>query len=1255
MSNSARGICLLLLTAAILPAHVIASDLGGAQWIWSSKYGRINSPAGSLYFRKVFEVTDPVEGRVEIVCDDAYDLFINGARVGGGNDWRIIGVHDVTGQLHAGRNIVAVHAKNAAKGPASLVACVRIRERNGGTLNVLTDGSWKFSEKAAPLWQQATFDDSGWISALAEGPFGQVNPWGDQPQLAGGPTSLAQRFTAPPGFSVEEVIKPGHTGSLVAMAFDADGNILASREEGPLLLLRDTDRDGNFETVATFCDKLQNCQGILPLDGDVFAVGHGPEGSGLYRLSDADRNGKAEQVLTLLKFTFPMAEHGPHAVALGRDGSIYVMVGNHARTQRAPDKRSPLHGWYDVDLLKPKYEDANGHAAGIKAPGGIVVRTDRDASFIEYFAGGFRNAYDLAFNRAGEILTYDSDMEYDVGLPWYRPTRVNLVTQGSEFGWRSGWAKWPDYYLDSLPAVLELGRGSPTGIEHYDHMTYPAKYQDAMFMCDWSRGRVLAVMKMQPSGEYASEAFLEGRPLNCSDCAVGPDGCLYICVGGRGTQGSIFRVVYGTRRSSSRSGAARSVEHAIDQPQIMSAWGRKAVLAIKQSMKENWEPKLTEFIQNQAVRGVRRAKALDVLQLFGPPPKPDLLLALTKDGDAAVRRKATYLLGVHAFTEGTSRLVELLADPVPGVARSACDALARVPWNAPGERIVPLLNSEDRYTRWAARRALEQQPVAEWKQHILNTSQPRIFTHGAIGLLVIDPSRQTAEAILTRCRYFLPPWRRAFAELSDVVELLRVVEVALERGKLEPQELPKLSAQLAAMYPTKDWRANRELATLLTFFQDPHAAELLVQQLGTDIPLTEKIHIAMRMPFLKRGWTPELRRLVLKFLEHARTQEGGNSFRGYLTNATNDFLKPLSPDERLALIVEGAEMPAVTLGLVQKLPKQLAAKEQRLLRQLDRDLTGRESNAAAELRQALISRLARGTRESRAYVRLVFENSPQRRNSIVRVVAGDAREGQDRREDWPLLVQSLKFVEGNTARDVLLALTNMEAKSNSPQDYSRVILLGMRLGDEGGLEAVRLMEHWTGKKLPSTPAENALSAWRNWFVQTFPDLPAPSVPAESVASKWTFSQLIDYLSSRTASRGSVQRGAKIFEKARCITCHKYGSRGEGIGPDLTNVSRRFQPKEILESVMFPSLVISDQYQSKMVLANGKTYVGIVGPTATGIVVHQSNGEKVEIDNDEIEELILSKASAMPEGLFNPLSLQEIADLFAYLAQPPAGQ
>ena len=89
-----------------------------------------------------------------------------------------------------------------------------------------------------------------------------------------------------------------------------------------------------------------------------------------------------------------------------------------------------------------------------------------------------------AFNRAGELFTYDSDMEWDQGSPWYVPTRIVHAISGGDYGWRSGAGRWPAYYADSLPPVLDVGPGSPTGITFGTKAKFPAKYQRALFACD---------------------------------------------------------------------------------------------------------------------------------------------------------------------------------------------------------------------------------------------------------------------------------------------------------------------------------------------------------------------------------------------------------------------------------------------------------------------------------------------------------------------------------------------------------------------------------------------------------------------------------------------------------------------------------------------------------------------------------------------------------------------------------------------------
>src|SRR5262249_37293759 len=150
-----------------------------------------------------------------------------------------------------------------------------------------------------------------------------------------------------------------------------------------------------------------------------------------------------------------------------------------------------------------------------------------------------------------ELFTFDSDMEWDEKLPWYRAVRVCHCPSGADFVWRTGAANTPDYYIDSLPPVLETGRGSPVGMEFYEHHVFPKKYRGALFMGDWSLGIIWAVHLERRGAGYTgrAEKFCQGAPMNVTDLTVGPDGALYFTMGGRGSQGGVYRIVYAAKDS----------------------------------------------------------------------------------------------------------------------------------------------------------------------------------------------------------------------------------------------------------------------------------------------------------------------------------------------------------------------------------------------------------------------------------------------------------------------------------------------------------------------------------------------------------------------------------------------------------------------------------------------------------------------------------------------------------------------------------
>jgi putative heme-binding domain-containing protein len=384
-------------------------------------------------------------------------------------------------------------------------------------------------------------------------------------QKAKAPAGAGESLYVPDGFEIDLVhnADPKAEGSWICMAKDHKGRLIISGQQGQPIL-RITLMDGKAKSIEKLKLPISGAMGMLYAFDSLYVNGIGPKGFGLYRCKDTKGTDQYDEV-QLLKTFAGGGEHGPHGVALGPDDKLYVMNGNHTRVPDGILPNSPYRN-YREDFLLPRQWDGNGHAAGIYAPGGYVVRTDADGKTWELVLGGFRNAYDIAFNPDGELFTFDSDMEWDWGMPWYRPIRINHCTSASEFGWRSGTGVWPDSYLDSLPTTFNIGVGSPTGVSNGIGAKFPVKYQKAIYALDWTYGRIFA-MHLKPNGSsYTAEAevfvapkglVVKGAPkknLNVTDIVIGDDGALYFTTGGRGTQGALYRVRYtGTESTKAES------------------------------------------------------------------------------------------------------------------------------------------------------------------------------------------------------------------------------------------------------------------------------------------------------------------------------------------------------------------------------------------------------------------------------------------------------------------------------------------------------------------------------------------------------------------------------------------------------------------------------------------------------------------------------------------------------------------------------
>jgi len=506
-----------------------------AKWLWAPQ------PVEFCLFNKRFDATAKAAHLIA-ACDNQMTVFINGKRAASSDTWEAAVKVDVTKMIVSGQNQILVEARNQG-GPAGFVLKLVLTMADGTKKYVVTDKSWRVAtNKEATNWSAAVE-----IASMGAGPWGNVFAQADISLVS----AAADRdsFNVLPGFQVELLytVPKGAQGSWVSNTFDEEGRLIASDQGGKgLYRITPPPIGGEGETkVEKLNVAMTSCHGLLHYFGKLYCSVNGGPGSGFYVLEDTNNDDQYNKV-TKLKAFQGGGEHGPHAVRLAPDGkSMYVIAGNHTNPPENFNHSRLPKNWSE-DLLLPRQWDARGHARGKLAPGGWIAKTDLEFKTWEMVSSGYRNAYDMDFNADGELFAYDADMEWDMGTPWYRPTRVNHAVSGSEFGWRSGTGKWPTHYADSLPAIVDIGPGSPVGVEFGYGTKFPAKYQKALYILDWTFGTMYAI-HIEPDGasyKGIKEEFVSRTPLPLTDASVGPDGALYFTIGGRGTQSALYRVTY---------------------------------------------------------------------------------------------------------------------------------------------------------------------------------------------------------------------------------------------------------------------------------------------------------------------------------------------------------------------------------------------------------------------------------------------------------------------------------------------------------------------------------------------------------------------------------------------------------------------------------------------------------------------------------------------------------------------------------------
>ncbi|MDA0196366.1 MAG: c-type cytochrome [Bacteroidetes bacterium] len=650
------------------------------------------------------------------------------------------------------------------------------------------------------------------------------------------------QISVPDGFELEDLYSPSENdqGSWVSMAEGPNGLFYACDQYGNIFQFRMPEPGQVLDKtqVDTLNLEIGQAHGLLWAFNSLYVAvnrnwpgkddNQEIRGSGVYRLKDSNNDGELDDIQILLKLQ-GSGEHGPHSMVVGPGGDeIYFIAGNHTLVPEALVQNSRLPNNWGEDNLLPPFLDARGHANNIKAPGGWIARTDPDGKDWELVSAGYRNPFDFAFNEDGELFAFDADMEWDLGAPWYRPIRVCHVTSGSEFGWRTGSGKWPPYYPDNLPAVVNLGQGSPTAIMMGTNLNFPAKYKKGLFVFDWSFGTMYFVDLQAKGSSYTGqfEEFLWGTPLPLTDGIAGSDGAMYFMTGGRNLESHLYRLRFTGKDGSTEKSSSTETE--------------KDLRALRQ-----------------------------------------------------------YLESFHNVEPSEAAVV--------------------VAWEN--------LNHTDRFIRYAARIALEHQPISSWQSNFFKATDPdRIIQSGIALARNADVSSQ--EQIIAK--FNILDWNKL--SRNQRIDMARATQLVLIRMGM-PKGTPKaqLISSWSDRFPSADNQLDREMSQILIYLGAEDAVEkcvkLLVKhtlektsthpemlsaavsgrsaQYGADVekvlekmPPTEATFYGTLLSNAYTGWTKELREKYFQWYYDILAAEGGASFKAFIENMRQRAMTNVPDDEK---------------------------------------------------------------------------------------------------------------------------------------------------------------------------------------------------------------------------------------------------------------------------------------------------------------------------------------------------------------------
>lgn len=1059
----------------------------------------------------------------------------------------------------------------------------------------------------------------------------------------GGPSNKNLGFEVPPGFEVTLYADDALATDIFSLTCDAQGRVVVAGK-GYIKVLHDTDGDGKADKVTLFADMPKSGAHGMYFEGpDLICNGD----QGVRRLADTDGDGKADKISPPFFRTEKDTEHAANGIVRGPDGWYYLITGNDAgitsdhNTQPGAPVRNPNSG--------------------------VLLRFSPDGKKSQVLADGFRNPYALDFNHLGDVFTVDADGERVHHLPYYAPTRLFDIALGMHHGWLlPGWVRaWsrPAWWPDNVERLVEIGRGSPTGLLVYRHRAFPQRYRNGVFHVCWTFGRIY-FFPLTPRGstyESKMEVFLRTTGdvgFAPTGMAVAPDGSLLVAIGGRGTRGSVFRVRWRgpggpTPSVRQQDDPLRSVL-AADQP--LASWSRaKWVPAARHLGAEPFRAAVTEG----KLPLEERIRAVEILtELFGGVPVELARQVYEGEFEAELKARVIWSLSRTTTALAARRLTEeATSSPEPRIARAAWEGLLQLPaalnpdWKAG-------LHSPDRRVRAAALAVARGPGRASFvtKYHNpLRTPREKLAwvwvqEPPGRGENPVEPGRTCLEVFLAEKDPMLrlEAVRLLQIFLGDVVvtpgpEEAFIGYVPRSRDNVDPQWRREAAGKLAQEFPTGQRTLDLELARLLGMLGEevPGLLERLSRKWQPGSSAEDDTHYLLVLARLPGKRSTEVTRrtaaaLTGIYVKLAARGAAPSDAVPQVLEALFDRLLQHDAALASALVADSAfGMPGHAL-YANRLPleaKQTATRKLLLqIRKLDK-----EEQQLAWMPELVRLVSALPERESLPLLRDHFTD-PRLTDSIALVLAR-ARQP----EDVGRLVQALNSTQPSVIQAATEALVKLTDRA-TPAEIGLAVRTLRRLENQkvdkvARQKVLELLQRWTGR----VKTDASASDWVEWYTKTYPK-EAAALPGLASPSFANWKQRLDRLDW---SQGDAGRGWVIFQKKNCFRCHGDARR---LGPDLTGVAQRFSRDDLFTAIIDPNKDVAPAYRAMTIITtSGKTYTGVSIYQSPDLHLLQTTPDTtVRIPREELYLVQPSHISFMPAGLLDDLTDREIVDLYAYL-------